>query len=189
VKPEPVFVAPVEVVIKAEPEALAVPEVTGESKTSPVKAKGPKPKGTKRFKKLPMDEPEVKEEELSEHQKKKLETQRRKVEEAEAAKLAAELAEKKAKELERKNWEKTQREMKMAMLNAGPKATTSGKKFEDVLKEENVRIKKAEDQKKQKEARQHQADIKQGKVMQFDYIQKEPGFGQKNYVPQTVQVK
>ena len=92
-KPEPVFVAPVEVVIKAEPEALAVPEVTGESKTSPVKAKGPKPKGTKRFKKLPMDEPEVKEEELSEHQKKKLETQRRKVEEAEAAKLAAELAE------------------------------------------------------------------------------------------------
>jgi len=108
--------APVEKVVKkAEPvvvvaapvEVVAVPEEVVEAKTTPKKPTGPRPKGTKRFKKIAMEEPEQKEEDLSEHQKKKIEAAKRKVEEVEAAKIAQEVAEKKAKEAERKNWEKT----------------------------------------------------------------------------------
>jgi len=42
---------------------------------------------------------------------------------------------------------------------------------------------------KRKEVQQKQQDIKSGKVIDFSYANKVPGFGTKNYVPQTVQVK
>jgi hypothetical protein len=67
-------------VIKAEAEQ---PKAEEEKKFEPVvkSKKGPRPKGTKRFKKVVLDEPERPEEELSEHQKKKIENAKRKLEE------------------------------------------------------------------------------------------------------------
>ena len=58
-----------------------------------------------------------------------------------------------------------------------------------MVKDETNRIRKAEDAVKRKEVQQKQQDIKSGKVIDFSYANKVPGFGTKNYVPQTVQVK
>jgi hypothetical protein len=57
--------------------------------------KGPKPKGTKKFKAVKTDEPEIPVEELSENQKKKIENARKKVEEEERLAKEAEKLKKK----------------------------------------------------------------------------------------------
>lgn len=70
--------------MEAEPE-----QPKEEEKVEPISAlkKGPRPKGTKRFKKMALEEPERDEEvELSNHQKKKSDNARKKAEELELQK-------------------------------------------------------------------------------------------------------